>query len=123
MSSYLPRWGRLAGVQVQIEVLHLLVALWLHHGTTPTVCRHGCAELHVLRQRKPLLKGGGGTEAVATAEPYNSIALPQQPLLNLTPQIFEANYQTSTLEGVREGNLSTKKGTFKIAALSLKTQP
>lgn len=69
-SSYLPRWGRLAGVQVQIEVLHLLVALWLHHGTTPTVCRHGCAELHVLRQRKLSLKGGGGTEA--TAEPYNS---------------------------------------------------
>lgn len=96
MSSYLPRWGRLAGVQVQIEVLHLLVALWLHHGTTPTVCRHGCAQLHVLRQRKLSLKGGGGTQA---AEPYNRVALPQQPLPNATPQIFKENYQTSTLEG------------------------
>lgn len=100
MSSYLPRWGRLAGVQVQIEVLHLLVALRLHHGTTPTVCRHGCGELHVLRQRKRSLKGGGGgTQAVATAQPYNSVALPQQPRRNLTPQILKENYQTSTLEG------------------------
>lgn len=49
MSSYLPRWGRLAGVQVQIQVLHLFVTLWLHHRTTPTVRRHGCAELQVLR--------------------------------------------------------------------------
>lgn len=67
------------------------------------------------------VKEGGGTEA--TAEPI-TVALPQQPLLNAAPQIVKENYQTSTLEGVREDNLSTNKTrTFKIAALSLKTQP
>lgn len=46
--SYLSRWGRLAGVQIQIKVFHLLVSLWLHHRTTPTICSHGCTQLHVL---------------------------------------------------------------------------
>lgn len=50
LTPYLSRWGRLAGVQIQIEVLHLLVSLWLHHRTTPTIRSHGCTQLHVLHR-------------------------------------------------------------------------
>lgn len=61
---YLPRWGRLAGVQIQIQVLHLFVSLWLHHRTAAPVRRHGGGELHVLRQRKCWLRDGGGGGAL-----------------------------------------------------------
>lgn len=49
-ATYLPWWGRLAGVQIQIQVLHLLVSLGLHHRTTPTIRSHGRNQLQVLHR-------------------------------------------------------------------------
>lgn len=49
-NSYLPRWGRLARVKIQIQVLHLLVSLRLHHRAATTIRRHGRTNLHVLHK-------------------------------------------------------------------------
>lgn len=48
LNSYLPRWGRLAGVKIQIQVLHLFVSFRLHHRAAPTIRSHGRNKLHVL---------------------------------------------------------------------------
>lgn len=50
IDSYLPRWGRLAGVKIQIQVLHLFVSFRLHHRAAPTIRSHGRTKLHVLHK-------------------------------------------------------------------------
>lgn len=62
IKSYLPWWGRLSGVKIQIEVLHLFVSFWLHHRATPTIRSHGCTKLHVLHKSvKDAFIDGRGT--------------------------------------------------------------
>lgn len=50
VNSYLPRWGRLAGIEIQVQVFYLLVSLWFYHRATPTVSIHGRSELRDLRK-------------------------------------------------------------------------
>lgn len=47
-SSYLPRWGRLAGIEIQVQVFYLLVSLRFYHRATPTVSIHGRSKLRDL---------------------------------------------------------------------------
>lgn len=50
VNSYLPRWGRFAGIEIQVQVFYLLVSLWFYHRATPTVSIHGRSELRDLRK-------------------------------------------------------------------------